>query len=632
VKKFKTILILCLCIFVSFAVTAQNTNLQTEFKRGCQLRSAYRFDEALGVFNKLLQQEIDDVFRIEVLREIMFCENGKNMLNFTTTPAVVAYQTVPLKEFYRYYDLALPGFWTLTPKSLLTALDIDEIQPFIYISSKNPEVIYFDSRGADGQNGWDIYETRLMPNGEWSAPERLSETINTPFDERFPYLCPDGRTLYFASNGHYGMGGYDLYKTVKNPVTGEWSTPENLGFPLSSTGDDLLYVPDADNLYACMASTRNAGKDSITVYKIALEGTPVKQPLSQLSDIVKAATLHSPTTPIYIEKTAAATAEDNRSEADQGLVQELQKIKQRSSAAQIELDQLRADYSKTTNAQERKTLAVKIEIREQTLSQYRQEIQQLNKQIQESEYALLTQGIVVAPIRLSTTIDASGKVCVPIQTSITPRPEKIISIPEIRVQAPIVAVAETKDFTLRTKTETRIFENELIEGISYRYQVGVYSKKPDVKIFNGYSPVFIDERNGKWVCSIGSFRTHAEAQKHSATIKREFKDAMMVAYKDSKPIEVRLARVEEGKRPAATSSTPVNRNVAYQIILGETLPDNLHRTVQRATSKEIARTIVNGKTQYVAGPYNSKEEADKVVAILQQSGFTSVSLDTIERR
>ncbi|MDR0295211.1 MAG: hypothetical protein LBH91_03335 [Prevotellaceae bacterium] len=630
-KKIKNILILCGYMLVSFAVTAQNTNLQDELKRGRQLRLTYNLDDALGVFNKLLQQETDSIFRMEILREIMFCENGKNMLKFTATPIVVAYQTVSLKEFYYYYDLSLSGFWSLTPKSLLKELDVSEIKPFVYVSSKNPEVIYFDSRGND-ERDWDIYETHMMPNNEWSAPERLSETVNTPFDERFPYLCHDGLTLYFASNGHYGMGGYDLYKTVKDPITGEWSIPENLGFPISSTDDDILYVPDDDNLYACFASTRNAGKDSITVYKIALEGTPVKQPLNHWPDIVKAATLHSPVTPVYIEKIAITAEEDSPEAKYQQQVQELQKFRQRNNTAQIELDQLRTDYSKTTDAQERKTLSVKIDLREQTLTQYQQEIKQLNKQIQELEYDLLTQGITTPAItHLPITTDTPISY-LPKQTTLTPRPEKIISIPEIIVQAPIIAVTEIKDFTLRTKTESRVFENERIDGISYRYQIGVFSKKPDMKTFKGYTPVFIDERNGKWACCIGSFRTYAEAQKYTTIIKREFNDAMLVAYKDNKPIEVRIARIEEGKKPAGTTITPVNKNVAYQIVLGETLPNNLHKILQQATSKEIARIVVEGKTQYVAGPYSSKDEADKVVAVLQQSGFTDVSLNTIERK
>ncbi len=621
-------------MFVSTAITAQNTDLQTMLKKGGQLRLTYEFDEALGIFNKLLQQKTDSVFRSEVLRQIMLCENGKNMLKFTATPTVITYKTVTLKDFYRYYDLALSGYWSLTPASLLKEQDINEIKPFIYITSKDPEVIYFDTHGAENKSGWDIYESHRMPNNEWSAPERLSDVVNTSFDERYPYLCPDGLTLYFASNGHYGMGGYDLYKTVKDPETGTWSTPENLGFPFSSTADDIVYVPDNDNIYACFASTRNNEKDSLTIYKIALEGTPIKQSLSRQQDIIKAAALHPVAGIAAPQKDSSRTpaAKDDSPEADYRLqIQELQKLQQRSVVAQQELDKLRTEYSKSTNAQERKTIAIKIDTREQTLSQYQQDTRQLNKKIQDLEYTLLAQGIVPTAISAPPTPEKTRTMYSTVQTTLLPHPEKIITLPDLTVQAPINTVPAVRDFTLRSNTESQLFENEPVEGISYRFQVGVFSKKPDAAIFKGYSPVFLDEHNGKWICGIGSFRTYGEAQKHINAMKRDFKNPVIAAYKDSKPIEVKQARLEEGKKPA-TATTATNKNVAYQVLLGETLPENLFKAVQQATSKELARTSTNGKTLYVVGPYASKDEADKVVQVLQQSGFKSVSIEAVEKK
>ena len=653
----RDIVIFCLYMVVTITVTAQNVNLQTELKRGAQLRLDYQFAEALDVFNYLLQQKTDSTFLNEVLREITLCENGKNMLKFSASPTVVAYETVSLKEFYRYYSLSLSGFWAPTPEALRSALDDAEIPPFIYVSSENPDVIYFDSRGADGKNGWDIYITHRMPNNRWSAPERLSDMVNTPFDERFPYLCPDGHTLYFASNGHYGMGGYDLYRTVKDPHTGEWSLPENLGFPLSSTADDILYVPDEDNLYACFASTRNAGKDSITVYKIALAGTPVKQPLSNSADIAKAARLWTAATCVYIDAQFEAANKESEAEAEYyRLVQELQQAKQRCDVIQELLTLLRADYAKTGDEEERKSIAVQIIAREQRLSQGQHEIRQLNKQVQEQEYAMLAQGIVVSPTRRSAKIDTARMVSVPVKTALSQHPERIINLQELVVQAPIVAVPEVKDFTFRRSTDSQIFYDELIEGISYRLQVGVYSNKPEAATFKGYSPVFIDEVNGKWICSIGSFGTYAEAQRQANSVRRDFNDMMIVAYKNSKRTEIRLARAEEGKRPASatgsaarpsgttstagatrttnttTRSTSSSSGIAYQVVLGNALPENLRKAVQQATSREIARSVTGGTTRYIVGPFNSKSEADGVIKALQQSGFTSVSLEAIQKR
>jgi hypothetical protein len=115
-------------------------------------------------------------------------------------------------------------------------------------------------------------------------------------------------------------------------------------------------------------------------------------------------------------------------------------------------------------------------------------------------------------------------------------------------------------------------------------------------------------------------------------VRRDFKDVLIIAYKDGKPIEIKKARLEEGKTPVSAVSTPAGNKVVYQVILGETLPNNLHRAVQQATSREIARTVAGGKTRYIVGPYNSREEAERVVDTLQQSGFNTVNLETVDRR
>ncbi len=629
-KKIKTILLSGILILVPVAVTAQSSGFQQALNKGNALRSAYHFDAALEIFNRLLQHNTDSLARSRLLQEITLCENGKNMLKFAASPEVIAKKTVPLDRFYGRYDLHLPGYWALTPKNLLSSLDISPIPPFVYIASTAPETLYFDSHGPDGKTGWDIYETQRMPNGEWSAPQRLSEVINTAFDERFPYVSPDGETLYFSSSGHYGMGGYNLYKSTKNPETGAWGTPENLGFPFSSTADDLLYVPDPDGLFACFASTRNTAKDSITIYKIALEGTPVKQSLTDPAEILRAAELLPP--PAEAPEAAVTgkpATEPNRQYNK--LLQQAQQIRQRSSVAQEDLDKLRDAYT-AANAQEKKALATKIELREQTLSQYRSELQATAKNIQEQEYNMLAQGIVPV-VETATPPRPQEKEARP-TASFDLQTEKIIVLPEPVVQAPINTVPEVRSFTFKANTQTVIYENESLDGIIYRYQVGVFSKKPEAAVFKGYTPVFINDVNGKWVCGLGAFTSYGEAQKYTAALKRDFKNPILTAYKNGKTIEIKQARLEEGRKPAAPASKPADKNTAYQVVLGEygTLPPTLLKTVQQATSKDMARSTVNGKTVYVVGPYTSKDEADKVVEILQQSGFAEVRIETVVKK
>ncbi len=626
VKKMILILLFGSCLSLLTLVAAPPTDLHNELKKGDILRLTYRFDEALGIFNKLLKKNLDSALRSEVLREITICENGKSMLKFTANPTVISRKTVPLNEFYTRYDVDIPGFWAFTPPALLNAKDINKLSPFVHISGEKPELIYFSSHGKEGNTGWDIYETHLMPNNEWSAPERLSEVINTPFDERFPYLTPDGKTLFFSSNGHYGMGGYNLYKSTKDPVSGTWNTPENLGFPLSSTADDILYVPDADGLYACFASTRNTTADSITLYKIALEGTPVKQSLTDLMDILHLADLN-PITNYELRITkdpspvtrhpSPVTSQSSPDQQYRQLLQESEQVKQGIVSTQEELGDLRNSYT-SSDAGRKEALMVKIGEFENRLMQYQSEQQNITKQIQEQEYLLLSQGIVpTAQIKkeeaVPVTVEAGNTTAFEVQ------PGKMIVLSNLVIQAPIVAVSEDNT-----------------QGITYRYVVGSFSKQPDIKIFKNYTPLFTDEVKGKWVYSLGSYTTFAEAQKHAPQFRRDFKNPVLTAYKDGNPIDLKQARLEEGRRPSASKHTTeiVNKDAAYQVLLGEytIIPPALLKAVQQATTKDISRINLNGKTIYAVGPYTSREEADKVMQVLQHSGFNEVSVEGVERK
>ena len=100
-------------------------------------------------------------------------------------------------------------------------------------------------RTQDGAVVQDIYQSENLGSQGWSMPSRLPSQINTPGREENPVLHSDGKTLYFASNGHAGMGGLDLYVSRRQP-DGTWSAAVNLGYPINSNGDEnsLQVFPD----------------------------------------------------------------------------------------------------------------------------------------------------------------------------------------------------------------------------------------------------------------------------------------------------------------------------------------------------------------------------------------------------
>lgn len=133
--------------------------------------------------------------------------------------------------------------------------------------------IYFSSDRVGGFGGKDIYRVTKMPDGTWSLAENLGSSVNTPFDDDAPFIHHDGKTLYFSSKGHKGMGGFDVFVTEKN-IDGAWTSPENLGFPINSVRDDIYYVVTSNGKKAYFSSNREGGYGNSDIYTVDLLDNP----------------------------------------------------------------------------------------------------------------------------------------------------------------------------------------------------------------------------------------------------------------------------------------------------------------------------------------------------------------------
>jgi outer membrane protein OmpA-like peptidoglycan-associated protein/tetratricopeptide (TPR) repeat protein len=130
-----------------------------------------------------------------------------------------------------------------------------ESQPSL---SSDGKTLYFCSDRKGGKGGKDIWVSQRLPDGKWGSPESLGDPVNTPGDEQAPFIHADGQTLYFMSNGHPGMGGFDLYLARKHgpcsapcPV---WNMPQNLGYPINSEGNEGALSVSLDGKTAYFAT------------------------------------------------------------------------------------------------------------------------------------------------------------------------------------------------------------------------------------------------------------------------------------------------------------------------------------------------------------------------------------------
>lgn len=135
--------------------------------------------------------------------------------------------------------------------------------------SADESSLYFVSDRPGGYGGRDIYRCVKLPDGTWSRALNVGPTINTALDEDSPFLTPDGKGMYFASQGHNSIGGFDLFFT-KQGVDGEWGAPVTMGYPLNSVDDDVFFQPMADGRRAFYSSERDGGYGKKDIYLIEL--------------------------------------------------------------------------------------------------------------------------------------------------------------------------------------------------------------------------------------------------------------------------------------------------------------------------------------------------------------------------
>jgi len=159
-----------------------------------------------------------------------------------------------------------------------------ESQPSI---SPDGKTLYFTSNREDeGYLGrMDLWVTTYIANGKWSKPVNLGPTINTPGREMSPFIHPDNKTLFFASDSHPGMGGMDLFYTVKDE-NDQWATPVNLGYPINTYSDEISLVVAASGSEAYFASEQPGGEGGSDIYFFELYAEARPNPVTYMKGFV----------------------------------------------------------------------------------------------------------------------------------------------------------------------------------------------------------------------------------------------------------------------------------------------------------------------------------------------------------
>ena len=291
-------------------------NLYFYLGRAYQLN--YRFDDAIRMYNDAKSKKTSSANKISIDHLIKNCENGKK---FVEDPVIVRIENIgkPINTKYdeyvpvisadesvlmftyrgeksmgglqneygepdpkgKYFEdilmsVKLGGETWSDPERLGENINIRGHDACLALSANGEQLfIYKDTEGSSG----DIYISDL-DGYTWSDPIRLDTTINTQYWEGNASLSSNGKTLYFSSEGHNSMGGYDIFQSVFDEKTGTWSSPKNLGVPINTPNDDVFFVLAANGKHGYYSSIRSDGFGEKDIYRITFLKDSIKPQLT----------------------------------------------------------------------------------------------------------------------------------------------------------------------------------------------------------------------------------------------------------------------------------------------------------------------------------------------------------------
>ncbi|RZM28358.1 MAG: tetratricopeptide repeat protein [Pedobacter sp.] len=158
--------------------------------------------------------------------------------------------------------------------------------------SPDGNTLYFVSNRPGGIGGYDIWKSDLGADGTWSNAVNLGAEINTPYDENTPFMHPDGKTLYFASDGWPGFGDKDIFLSRRDGD--HWGTPVNLGYPINSFNEENGLIVSSDGKLGLFSSNLPGGYGDMDIYKFNMPEAAKPGKVTYVKGTVRDKITHEP--------------------------------------------------------------------------------------------------------------------------------------------------------------------------------------------------------------------------------------------------------------------------------------------------------------------------------------------------
>lgn len=611
--------IIFLLSFGALQMHAQVSPVDSLVSRGDSLRRVYRFDQSLEAYNKALDMVSDtssvwnDSTAMAAISDlILLSENGKSMTGFVYKPNVVARHMFSKDDFFLYYPLK-DRSWRPTPNQLDSVPGL--YSKAIYVPAE-AESIYFSAADKDGIRN--IYMTELG-DSLWTVPELINEHLTSASDEIYPMLSSDGKSMYFASKGLYGVGGYDLYVSQWDEDTGDWSVPVNMGFPYSSPANDFLLAGSEDGGYTLFASDRDCPTDSVWIYVLEADNMPVRSEMSDPDELSDLARLELSVSMDVAEEVKSDIPENADTRRYMDKMAQVRSLRDSISAYEDKMQEYRDRYAVVESEVEKNRLAELILKNESYIPEIQASLEEAMKELQEIEMDFLFSGVVIDADKLlveaerEVVSEDAGYVFAkmtlgePLHLDIE-RPE-----PEF-------------DYSFRIlDTAQFVTDTTIPEGIAYQIQVFSTTMKASEKALKGLCPVFeTRSASGRYIYRVGLFNEYKDVLANLNTVKRAgFRNAYIVGYVDGKEMSVNKVRTEEKVRKEAAVELYRVSIIPTGGVVDSAMIEGIR---QQSAGKDVARHDGG----LVVGPFNNKSQAVALVEFIEVMRYGDATIEVIE--
>lgn len=224
---------------------------------------SYNFDEAQSYVDSYSQslskqkKELSD----DVRRYMAQTRAAKSMIEHVEKIAIIDSIVVDKADFFKHYKIS-PSIGSFTTSECLPYSKPTD-PTFVFATENSEKLMWVQNDSTDVSR---LYETTHLIDGTWESYSKADDILNNNGEMAYPFMMPDGATLYYACNGDGSIGGYDIYMSRKNLDDGSYFQPQNIGMPYNSPFDDYLLVIDENTGVGWWATDRNQIPDKLTIY------------------------------------------------------------------------------------------------------------------------------------------------------------------------------------------------------------------------------------------------------------------------------------------------------------------------------------------------------------------------------